>query len=98
MQQHSGDVPRLSEVAVRQLLSLQRLSSETDPSVQMVISQRLRKYMRALDPGSGDRVAGLIKTLQQEGSRHDSEALIRSGVKYFGSNEELQRLYNALDT
>jgi U3 small nucleolar RNA-associated protein 6 len=98
MQQHSGDVPRLSEVAVRQLLSLQRLSSETDPSVQMVISQRLRKYMRALDPGSGDRVAGLIKALQQEGSRHDSEALIRSGVKYFGSNEELQRLYNALDT
>jgi len=97
-QQHPSDVPRLSEGAVRQLLSLQRLSSDTDPSVQTVISKRLRKYMRTLDTGSGDKVVDLVRALQQEGRRHDSEALIRSGVKYFGANEELQRLNSALDT
>lgn len=96
-QQHPSDVERLSEVAVRQLVSLQRLSSETDPSVQMVMSKRLRKYMRTLDTGSGDKVVDLIKTLQQEGRGYDAEALIRSGVKHFGTNDELQRLNSALD-
>ncbi|KAF2827560.1 hypothetical protein CC86DRAFT_213100 [Ophiobolus disseminans] len=97
-QQHQSDVLRLSEVAVRQLLSLQRLSTDTDPSVQIVISQRLRKYLRAFDQESGDKIVNLVRSLQQEGRRHDSEALIRLGVKLFGANEELQQLNSALDT
>jgi U3 small nucleolar RNA-associated protein 6 len=99
-QQHPSHVARLSEVAVRELLSLQRLSTDadTDPAVQTVVTKRLRKYMRALDEGAGDKVADLAKKLQQEGRRRDSDALVRSSVKYFGANEELQRLYSALDT
>jgi U3 small nucleolar RNA-associated protein 6 len=96
--QHPSEVVRLSEVAVRELLSLQRLSSDTDPAVQTVISKRLRKYMRAFDEGSGAKIVDLARSLQHEGRRHDSEALIRSSVKHFGANEELQQLCSALDT
>jgi U3 small nucleolar RNA-associated protein 6 len=100
VQQHPSQVARLSEVAVRELLSLQRLSADadTDAAVQTVVSKRLRKYMRALDEGAGDKVADLAKKLQQEGKRRDSDALVQSSVKYFGANAELQRLYSALDT
>ncbi|OAK99943.1 hypothetical protein IQ06DRAFT_222746 [Phaeosphaeriaceae sp. SRC1lsM3a] len=99
-QQHPDSVAQVSEVAVRELLSLQRLSADADadPAVQTVISTRLRKYMRVLDTGSGDSIAALARSLQQEGKRHDSEALVRSSVKHFGANEELRRLYSALDT
>lgn len=97
-QQHPSHVAQLSEVAVRELLSLQRLSAETDPAVQTVLSKTLRKYMRALDEGSGDKAADLAKSLRHEGKRRDSEALIRASIKHFGANEELQRLYSALDT
>jgi U3 small nucleolar RNA-associated protein 6 len=96
--QHPSHVAQLSEVAVRELLSLQRLSAETDPAVQTVLSKMLRKYMRALDEGSGDKAADLAKSLRHEGKRRDSEALIRASIKHFGANEELQRLYSALDT
>ncbi|KAH7085921.1 U3 small nucleolar RNA-associated protein 6-domain-containing protein [Paraphoma chrysanthemicola] len=98
LKQHPGDVARLSEVGVRQLLSLERLSADTDPAVQTVLSKRLRKYIRALDGGSGDKIVDLIRSLQQEGNRHDSEALIQAGVKIFAANEELQKLYSAIDT
>lgn len=99
-QQHPDSVAQVAEVAVRELLSLQRLSADADadPAVQTVISTRLRKYMRVLDSGSGDKIAALARSLQQEGKRRDSEALVRSSVKHFGANEELQRLYSALDT
>ncbi|KAF1920289.1 U3 small nucleolar RNA-associated protein 6-domain-containing protein [Ampelomyces quisqualis] len=97
-QQHPGHVAQLSEIAVRELLSLQRLSAETDAAVQTVLSKTLRKYTRALDEGSGDKVADLARSLRQEGRRRDSEALIRSSMKRFGANEELQRLYSALDS
>jgi U3 small nucleolar RNA-associated protein 6 len=98
--QHPGHVTRLSEVAVRELLSLQRLSaaSDTDPAVQTVISKRLRKYIRAVDEGPGDKIVDLARSLQQEGKKLDSEALIRSSMKHFGANEELQQLCSALDT
>jgi U3 small nucleolar RNA-associated protein 6 len=97
-QQHPSHLARLSEVAVRELLSLQRLSSDTDPAVQTVISKRLRKYVQVLDDGSGAKMVDLARSLQQEGRRHDSEALIRSSARYFGANEELQQLCSALDT
>jgi U3 small nucleolar RNA-associated protein 6 len=98
--QHPGDVARLSEVAVRELLSLQRLSaaSDTDPAVQTVISKRLRKHIRAVDEGPGDKIVDLARSLQQEGKKLDAEALIRSSMKHFGANEELQQLCSALDT
>jgi U3 small nucleolar RNA-associated protein 6 len=97
--QHPSDVARLSEVAVRELLSLQRLSADTDPTVQTVISKRLRKYLKAVDEeAAGDKIVDLARALQQEGRRDDSEALIRLSVKHFGANEELQQLYSALDT
>jgi U3 small nucleolar RNA-associated protein 6 len=83
---------------VRQLLSFERLSADTDPAVQTVLSKRLRKYIRALDEGSGDKIVDLARSLQQEGKRHDSEALIRASVKYFAANEELQKLYSAINT
>jgi U3 small nucleolar RNA-associated protein 6 len=98
IKQHPGDVARLSEVGVRQLLSFERLSADTDPAVQTVLSKRLRKYIRALDEGSGDKIVDLARSLQQEGKRHDSEALIRASVKYFAANEELQKLYSAINT
>jgi U3 small nucleolar RNA-associated protein 6 len=98
--QHPGNVARLSEVAVRELLSLQRLSaaSDTDPAVQTVISKRLRKHIRAVDEGPGDKIVDLARSLQQEGKKLDAEALIRSSMKHFGANEELQQLCSALDT
>ncbi|KAL5121054.1 U3 snoRNP protein [Pleosporales sp. CAS-2024a] len=96
--QHGSQVARLSEVAVRELLSLQRLSADTDTdaAVQTVMSKRLRKYMRTLDEGQGDGIARLAKSLRQEGKRADSEALVRASMKHFGTNAELQQLYSAL--
>jgi U3 small nucleolar RNA-associated protein 6 len=97
-QQHPRDVARLSEVAARELLSLQRLSADADPAVQSVVAKRLRKYLRALDGGPGDKAVELIRALQQEGRKQEAEALIRAGGKYFGANEELQKLKAALDS
>ncbi|KAF2023884.1 hypothetical protein EK21DRAFT_79942 [Setomelanomma holmii] len=98
IKQHPSEVARLSEVGVRQLLSVERLSADTDPAVQTVLSKRLRRYVRALDDGAGDKIVDLAKALQQEGRRHDSESLIQASVKYFATNEVLQRLYSAIDT
>jgi U3 small nucleolar RNA-associated protein 6 len=95
---HPTKVARLAEVAVRELLSLQRLSADTDPAVQTVISKMLRKYTRALDQVAGDKIVDLAKALREEGKRYDAEALIRSGAKHYSANEELQQLCAALDT
>lgn len=88
---------QLSEVAVRQLLSLGRQSTDMDSGVQKVLHVTLRKYMRILGEAAGDKIVDLAQSLQQEGKRQDSEALIRSGVKYFAANEELQQLHSALE-
>ncbi|KAH3906382.1 hypothetical protein HBH56_202860 [Parastagonospora nodorum] len=95
---HPSMVARVAEVAVRELLSLQRLSADTDPAVQTVISKMLRKYTRALDQEAGDKIVDLAKALQEEGKRYDAEALIRSSAKHYSANEELQQLCAALDT
>ncbi|KAF1844070.1 uncharacterized protein K460DRAFT_368944 [Cucurbitaria berberidis CBS 394.84] len=99
IQEYPSESVRLSEVAVRQLVSLNRLSADADPALQKVLRVALRKYMRALEDGegSGDKVASLARSLQQEGRRHDAEAVIRASIKYWAANEELQKLNSALE-
>lgn len=97
-QQHPSDAARLSEVAVRQLLSLDRLSADADPNVQKASHHQLRKYVRILGEGSGDKVVDLAQALQQEGKRPESEALVQLSLKYFAGNEELAQLRSALAT
>lgn len=100
VEQHPSESVRLSEVAVRQLLALSRLSTDADPAVQTVLRVALRKYIRRLGDGegAGDRVVSVASALQQEGKRDDAEALIRSSIKYWAANEELQKLYAAMET
>ncbi|KAH7401373.1 U3 small nucleolar RNA-associated protein 6-domain-containing protein [Pyrenochaeta sp. MPI-SDFR-AT-0127] len=99
MEQHPSESVRLSEVAVRQLLSLNRLSTDADAAIQKVLRVALRKYVRTLGDGegAGDKVASVARSLQQEGKRHDAEALIRSSIRYWAGNEELQKLNSAVD-
>ncbi|CAO2656440.1 Nn.00g052430.m01.CDS01 [Neocucurbitaria sp. VM-36] len=100
VQQYPGETARLAEVAVRQLLSLDRLFADADPALQKVVRIALRKYVRVLEDGegTGDKVASLVRSLQHEGERKDAEALIRLSMKYWAANEELQKLYSALET
>lgn len=97
-QQHPQEVSKLSEVVLRQLLSLERLSVDMDPSLQKVVHASLRKHVRSLDGGSGSEVIRLVKSLKEEGKRHESEMLIRLGVKYFAANDELQQYYSTLES
>ncbi|KAF2129885.1 hypothetical protein P153DRAFT_315256 [Dothidotthia symphoricarpi CBS 119687] len=96
IQQHPSEAARLSEVAVRQLLSLERVSADADPALQKVLRVALRKHVRGLE--SGEKVATLAKSLRQEGRRDDAEALVKSGIKYWAESEELQSLHKALET
>ncbi|KAF1946685.1 hypothetical protein EJ02DRAFT_450412 [Clathrospora elynae] len=100
IQQHPSEAVRISEVAVRRLLSLIRLLVNADPAVQKASRVALRKYVRAMEggEGTGDRVVSLAASLQQEGKRHDAETLVRSSIKHWAANEELQKLYSALET
>lgn len=99
IQQYPSEAVRLSEVAVRRLLSFDRLLADADPALQQVVRVTVRKYVRALEDGegSGDKVASLAKSLQQEGKKREAETLIRSSVKYWAANEALQRLHAALE-
>ncbi|KAJ4365920.1 U3 snoRNP protein [Neocucurbitaria cava] len=99
IQQYSSESVRLAEVALRQLLSLDRLSADADPALQKVLRVALRKYARVLEDGegTGDKVARLVRSLQEEGRRQDAEALVRLSIKYWAANEELQKLNSALD-
>jgi U3 small nucleolar RNA-associated protein 6 len=97
MQQHGSESSRLSEVLVRQLLSLQRASGETDAAVQKVLKATLRRSVRALGEADGERIVGLARSLRQEGKGPEAEALVRVGSKQWAANNELQELCLALD-
>lgn len=100
VQQFPKQTDRLSEVAIRQLLSCNRLLADADPALQKAVRVALRKYTRVLDggEGSGDKVASVAGSLQREGKKDEAEALIRSSLKHWPANEDLQRLYAALET
>ncbi|KAI8939519.1 hypothetical protein NX059_003289 [Plenodomus lindquistii] len=101
IQQYPGEAVRLSEIAVRRLLSYSnRLPADADPALERAIRVTLRKYVRALEDGegSGDKATSLAKSLQREGKRLEAETLIRSSIKQWAANVELQRLYAALET
>ncbi|CBX98390.1 similar to rRNA processing protein Utp6 [Plenodomus lingam JN3] len=101
IQENPNDALRLSEIAVRRLLSYSnRLSADVDPALERAIRVTLRKYVRALEDvgGSGDRVTSLAKGLQQEGRRAEAERLICLSIKQWPANDELQKLYSALET
>ncbi|KAF1838021.1 hepatocellular carcinoma-associated antigen 66 [Decorospora gaudefroyi] len=102
MQQHPSEAVWASEIAVRELLSWHRLFSDADADVSMQKASRaaLRRYVRALEDGegSGDKVARLAESLQQQGKRYDAELLVRTSIKYWAANEELRRLSAALET
>ncbi|KAJ4312683.1 U3 snoRNP protein [Neodidymelliopsis sp. IMI 364377] len=95
---YPSEAGRLAEVAVRQLLTIQRSSSDIDPALQKAIRSTLRKYMKTLGGTDGDRIAHLTRALVQEGKRDDAKALIPMGIKTWGANEELQGLKAALET
>lgn len=100
IQQYPSEGGRVSEVAVRQLLSLRRLFADADPALQKVLRVALRKYVRTLEDGegSGDKVASLVRALQEEGKREDAVALVQLSIKYWAANAELQRAYAALES
>ncbi|KAH8724672.1 hepatocellular carcinoma-associated antigen 66 [Phaeosphaeriaceae sp. PMI808] len=100
IKQHPAEAARLSEVAVSHLLPLQRLATDVDADaiVQTILSKTLQKYLRVLGAGSSDKIIDLTRTLQQQGKRSESQALLQLGVKHFGANPKLQQLYVALDT
>lgn len=99
IEQYPNEIARLSEVAVRRLLSFTRLLADADPALQQALRVTLRRYVRALEDGegSGDKVASLAMSLQQEGRKHDAETLVRLSIKHWAANEELQKLHSSLD-
>ncbi|KAF2685589.1 hypothetical protein K458DRAFT_299664 [Lentithecium fluviatile CBS 122367] len=93
----------ISEVAVRQMLSLlfSDGTEDMDPVILKVLNSRLRKYARLLDEASGGDGAAIVelaKSLQHEGKKSDARVLVRTGLKQWGANEELQQLHSSLDT
>ncbi|KAH9879816.1 hypothetical protein J1614_001840 [Plenodomus biglobosus] len=101
IQENPSEAIRLSEIAVRRLLSYSnRLPEDVDPALERAIRVTLRKYVRALEDGSGsgDKVTSLAKSLQQEGRKQEAETLVRSSIKQWAANEELQKLYSELET
>jgi U3 small nucleolar RNA-associated protein 6 len=99
-QRYPSELARISEAAVRDLLSFDQLAAgvDTDPDVHQAVRASLRRHLRALGGGSGDNIVELARSLQQEGRRPESEALIRASSKHFAANEELQQLRSALET
>ncbi|KAJ4344986.1 U3 snoRNP protein [Ascochyta clinopodiicola] len=95
---YPGEATRLAEVAVRQLLTIQRSSADIDPALQKAIRSTLRKYMKALGGTDGDKVASLARALAHEGKREDAKALITPSIKVWSTHEELQQLRAALET
>ncbi|KAJ4990765.1 U3 small nucleolar RNA-associated protein 6 [Stagonosporopsis vannaccii] len=95
---YPSEASRLAEVAVRQLLTIQRSSADIDAALQKAIRSTLRKYTKALGSTDGDKVASLVKLLVQEGRRDDAKALLPLSIKTWSSNEELQELRAALET
>jgi U3 small nucleolar RNA-associated protein 6 len=100
VQQHPKEAGRVAEIAVRRLLSLHRLLADVDSSLQKASRAALRKQVRAMENGeeSGDKVAGLVQLLRQEGKRQDADLLVQIGIKYWGGNGELQKYISAMET
>lgn len=99
MQQHPDETTRVSEVAVRHLLSLHRLLADADPGLQKAWRAALRKYVRAMEDGegSGDKIAGMAESLRNQGKKHESDVLARAGIKYWAANEGLQKFVSATE-
>ncbi|KAJ4341054.1 U3 snoRNP protein [Didymella glomerata] len=95
---YPSEATRLAEVAVRQLLTIQRSTAEIDPALQKAIRSTLRKYMKALGGSDGDKIASLARSLVQEGRREDARALLPLSIKTWSTNEELSELRAALET
>ncbi|CAG5147984.1 uncharacterized protein ALTATR162_LOCUS2128 [Alternaria atra] len=98
IQQHPNETVKVSEVAVRRLLSLHRLLADSDSSLQKASRAALRKYVRAMEDGEGDKAARLAELLRQQGKKDDSELLAQTGIKYWPANEALQKLSPAMET
>lgn len=95
---YPSEATRLAEVAVRQLLTIQRSSADIDPALQKAIRSTLRKYTKALGDADGNKVASLARALVQEGKRDDAKALLPLSIKTWSANEELQELRAVLET
>jgi U3 small nucleolar RNA-associated protein 6 len=98
IQQQPKETVRVSETAVRQLLSVHRLLADVDSGLQKASRAALRKYVRAMEDGEGDKVASLVESLRQQGKRHDAELLVQTSTKYWPAHGGLQRLSSALET
>lgn len=100
VQQFPNHIVRLSEAAIRRLLSCDRSLKDADPALEKVIRVAVRKYIRLLEggEGTGDKAASVAKVLQQEGKGEDARAVIQSSLKLWPANAELQRLFAAIET
>jgi len=100
VQQHPKEIASISEVAVRQLLSLHRLLADSDSSLQKASRAALRKYVRAMEDGqgSGDQVARLGELLRKQGKKDEAKVLSQTGIKYWAANETLQKLSAVTET
>lgn len=93
----------ISEVAIRQILSLLLVdgAADMDPAIQKVLHSRLRKCMRSLDEGrsgDGEGIVALASALQREGKKSHAQVLVQSGLKQWSANEQLQQLQSSQDT
>lgn len=101
--QHPGYKARISEVAIRQILSLLLIDDpdSMEPVVRKVLMSRFRLYVRSLEDAesrAGDAIVKLAQSLQREGKKREAEFLIRAGMKQWSANEDLQKLHSSLDT
>jgi U3 small nucleolar RNA-associated protein 6 len=99
IRQHPNEIANISEVVVRQLLSLHRSLADSDSSLQKAWRAALRKYVRAMEEGegSGDQVAELAESLRRQGKKDDAKLLSQTGIKYWAANEALQKLSSAVE-
>jgi U3 small nucleolar RNA-associated protein 6 len=93
----------MSEVAIRQILSLLLIegAEDMDAAVQKVLQSRLRKCMRSLDEASGGDGAAIVvlaKTLRDQGKKSHAQYLVQSAVMQWTGNERLQQLHSDVAT
>ncbi|EDU45791.1 hypothetical protein PtrSN002B_002514 [Pyrenophora tritici-repentis] len=99
VQQHPNEKTRVSEVAVRHLLSLHRLLADADPGLHKAWRAALRKHVRGMEhgEGSGDEIASVVESLRNQGKKHEADMLARTGIKYWAANEGLQKFVSATE-
>jgi U3 small nucleolar RNA-associated protein 6 len=103
LEQHPVKKGRLAGVAIRQILFMLRTVEELEePALEKVLKSSLRKYLRLLEEAnyseSGDAIATLVDSLQQERKYKAARRLLETSMKHYSANDRLVQLQQLLDT